>query len=129
MSFSQFHSMGGWLFMTVLSLSLTLIIATTILNIVRLLKASYNAEKQMLTITDIRDIGVFAIIWGIFGQSIGLFSALQALESSPDISPAMIYGGIKVSFITTLYGMLIFILSWLIYLAMRNWKNKTSNQS
>lgn len=126
MSFSEFHMMGGMLFMTILSISLTLIIAATILNIMRLNKGNYDPGKQILTIGDIKAIGIFAIIWGIFGQSIGLFSALQALEGSPDISPAMIYGGIKVSFITTLYGMFIFLLSWLITILMNNWSRRVN---
>ena len=124
MGFAEFHYMGGMLFMTILSISLTTIFAVTILNIMRLLRNNYQPEKQMLTIKDIKAIGIFAIVWGIFGQSIGLFSALQALEGSPDISPAMIYGGLKVSFITTLYGMFIFLVSWLITLFMNNWSRR-----
>jgi len=124
MGFAEFHYMGGMLFMTILSISLTTIIAVTILNIMRLLRDNYKPEKQMLTIKDIKAIGIFAIVWGIFGQSIGLFSALQALEGSPDISPAMIYGGLKVSFITTLYGMFIFLVSWLITLFMNTWSRR-----
>jgi len=120
MGFAEFHNMGGLLFMTVLSLAFTSIIAATVLNIVRLVKGSYSS-KQILAINDVKAIGVFAIVWGIFGQSIGLFSALQALEGSPDISPAMIYGGLKMSFITTLYGMFIFILSWIITIVLNNW--------
>ena len=126
MSFSEFHMMGGMLFMTILSISLTLIIAASILNIMRLNKGNYDPGKQFLTIADIKAIGIFAIIWGIFGQSIGLFSALQALEGSPDISPAMIYGGIKISFITTLYGTFIFLLSWLITIFMNNWSRRVN---
>ena len=123
MSFAEFHYMGGTLFMTVLSLGLTTVIAATVLNIIRLNKGSYNT-RQILSIGDIKAIGIFAIVWGVFGQSIGLFSALQALEGSPDISPAMIYGGLKVSFITTLYGSFIFLLSWLITIFLNNWSRK-----
>ena len=121
MSFSEFHYMGGPLFMTVLSLGLTTIIAATVLNIIRLAKGNYHDGKHILSINDIKAIGIFGIVWGVFGQSIGLFSALQALEGSPDISPSMIYGGIKVSFITTLYGMFIFLFSWLITVILNNW--------
>ena len=121
MSFTEFHWMGGTLFMSVLSISFTIILATVILNIIRVTRGSYNPEKQILVITDIKAIGIFAIVWGVFGQSIGLFSALQAMEAAADISPQMIYGGIKVSFITTLYGMFIFLLSWLITIVMNNW--------
>ncbi len=127
MSFAEFHWMGGVIFMSVLSLALTTIIATTVLNIIRLSKDNYKPEKQILTIKDIKAIGVFAIVWGIFGQSIGLFSALQAIEAAGDISPAMIYGGLKVSMITTLYGTFIFLFSWLITILMSNWSRKKSN--
>lgn len=124
MRFTELHWMGGTLFMSVLSISFTIIIAVTILNIIRILRGKYETKKQILNINDIRAIGTFAIIWGIFGQSIGLFSALQALEAAADISPQMIYGGIKVSFITTLYGMFIFLVSRLIAIILSNWHRK-----
>ena len=124
MSFTEFHWMGGTLFMSVLSISLTAIIATIILNIVRLSKDNYNPSNQYLVIGDIKAIGIFAIVWGFFGQSIGLFSALQAIEAAADISPALIFGGLKVSFITTLYGMFIFLFSWLITILMTNWSRR-----
>ncbi len=124
MSFTEFHWMGGPLFMTVLSICLTVIIAATILNIIRIVNGNYKPGKQFLTIQDIKAVGIFAIIWGIFGQSIGLFSALQAIEAAADVSPAMIFGGLKVSFITTLYGTFIFLLAWLITILMNNWSRR-----
>lgn len=120
MNFAEFHFMGGTLFMSVLSISFTTIIALTVLNIIRITKGTYSRELK-LNISDIKAIGTFAIIWGIFGQSIGLFSALQAMEATADISPQMIYGGLKVSFITTLYGMFIFLMARLISLILNNW--------
>lgn len=110
--------------MSVLSISFTIILATVILNIIRVSRGNYNPEKQALVITDIKAIGIFAIVWGVFGQSIGLFSALQAMEAAADISPQLVYGGIKVSFITTLYGTFIFLLSWLITIVMNNWSRR-----
>lgn len=124
MSISEFHWMGGILFMSVLSTCFTIIIAATILNIIRIANGNYQAGKQFLTIQDIKAIGIFAIIWGIFGQSIGLFSALQAIEAAADVSPAMIFGGLKVSFITTLYGTFIFLMAWLITMLMNNWSRR-----
>ncbi|NJN25080.1 MAG: MotA/TolQ/ExbB proton channel family protein [Cyclobacteriaceae bacterium] len=124
MSISEFHWMGGIEFMSVLSLSLITIVAISVLNITRLSRGKYFPDSQFLVINDIKAIGIFAIIWGIFGQSIGLFSALQAIEAAGDISPAMVYGGLKVSFITTLYGMFIFLLAWLITIGLTNWSRK-----
>ena len=126
MSIGEFHFMGGTLFMSVLSISFTTIIVLTILNIFRISKGNYQGN-QLLNIDDIRAIGVFAIVWGIFGQSIGLFSALQAMEAAADINLAMVFGGIKVSFITTLYGTFIFLISRLIYIILNNWSRKQPN--
>lgn len=113
--------------MSVLSISFTTILALTVLNSIRLARGNYDAAKQILTINDIKAIGIFAIIWGIFGQSIGLFSALQAMEAAGDIAPAMVYGGLKVSFITTLYGTFIFLLAWLITIFLSNWSRKLTD--
>ncbi len=124
MSFSEFHYMGGILFMSVLSLSLAIILAATLLNVLRLVRGKYIPAKQLLSISDIKGVGIFAIVCGIFGQSIGLFSALQAIEAAGDVSPALIFGGLKVSFITTLYGMFIFLLSWLIAILLTNWSRR-----
>ena len=126
MSFAELHWMGGTLFMSVLSISFTVILGVTILNILRVMRGNYKPDSQFLTIGDIKAIGIFAIVWGVFGQSIGLFSALQALEASPDVSPSMVYGGIKVSTITTLYGTFIFLVSWLITLILNNWERTRS---
>ncbi len=124
MSFAEFHSMGGTLFMSILSLSLLAIIVMTILNIIRISGNSYDPASQKFTVGDIKAVGIFAIVWGIFGQSIGLFTALQILESTPEASSAMIYGGIKVSFITTLYGTFIFLFAWLITIILNNWSRR-----
>jgi len=125
MSISEFHYVGGIFFMSILSISLTFIIAATTLNILRLARGKYQGAKQLLSIGDIKAIGVFAIVWGVFGQSIGLFSALDAIEAAGDISPAMIYGGLKVSFVPTLYGMFIFLLAWLITILLTNWSRRS----
>jgi biopolymer transport protein ExbB/TolQ len=55
------------------------------------------------------------MITGILGQLIGLYSAFRAIEQAGDISPALVFGGIKVSMITTFYGIFIYLLSLLLW--------------
>ena len=71
-------------------------------------------------------MGIFAAVFGIFGQCIGLFQAFMAIEAAGDISPAMIFGGLKVSMITTLYGIFIFLISFLIWFLLKLNVNKKS---
>lgn len=62
-----------------------------------------------------RSVGLFALITGILGQLVGLYSAFSAIERASDISPAIIFGGIKVSMITTFYGILIYLISIILW--------------
>ena len=70
---------------------------------------------QRLPDVDGDEVGLFAAITGITGQLVVLYYAFSAIESAGDISPAMVIGGIKVSMITTLYGILIFFFSLLLW--------------
>ena len=63
----------------------------------------------------LKSIGLFGMITGILGQMVGLFSAFSAVEQAIDISPAIMAGGLKVSMITPIYGVLIFLISYLLW--------------
>ncbi len=76
-------------------------------------------------LTYIKSVGLFTMITGILGQLIGLMQAFKAIEQVNDISPAILAGGLKVSMITTLYGILIYLLSILIWFLLDLWYHKT----
>lgn len=62
-----------------------------------------------------KSIGLFSLIIGITGQMVGLsamFSAIEeAIQKGEEVIPVLVYGGIKVTMIVTIYGMLIFLFS------------------
>ena len=71
--------------------------------------------------------GSLAFLLGILGQVIGVFEALKALETMrQDVSPAMIAGGLKVSFLAPLYGFALFLISGIVWFIFRNLLNKES---
>lgn len=51
---------------------------------------------------------------GYFYQLLGLFLALDAIQQAGDISLSLLAGGLKVSFISVMYGMLIYAASLVI---------------
>ena len=53
---------------------------------------------------------------GILGSFIGLYSAFDFIQQGGDVSPAILAGGMRVALICTLYGLLVYILSRLLYL-------------
>ena len=64
----------------------------------------------------IKGIGTVSLVTGFLGQMVGLYSAFMMIEQAREISPSVLAGGLKVSMITPLYGMIIFLLSYLLWL-------------
>jgi len=99
-------SQGGPLFMGILTLILAFLLAIFVRAIIK-----KRDEKQLnQSIQWLKSIGTLGLVVGIFGQLIGLFSAFSVMEIKQGISPVVLAGGLKVSLITTLYGLLIYII-------------------
>ncbi len=108
---------GGPLFMGMLTLVFMVMISVSIVNGLRVfMSKDQDAETMERKIGYTRSIVLFALITGLLGQLIGLFSAFQAIELGDiEVSPALLAGGFKVSMITTIYGICIYALSFLIW--------------
>jgi len=76
-----------------------------------LIVKGFLEENKSKTISLICSIGLFTIAWGIFGQTIGLIQAFDAIQAAGDISMALIAGGLKISLLTTVFGVITFLVS------------------
>lgn len=108
MNIIELHIEGGILFMGILSILLIGVLATGIMSFIK---------KDNYWLSVCQEVGLFALVWGIFGQVLGLFDAFQAIEMIGEVSQALLAGGLKISSYTTIYGFLIFLISKLIKLA------------
>ncbi len=106
--------MGGPLFMSVLSIFLLLIIAGIIYTL-----GSKEKEKLNLRLKQIKYVGILALTFGIFGQVIGLYQAFSYLGEVGSVKPQMMYSGLKVSSIPTMYGMVIYMISLIPLITMK----------
>ena len=100
---------GGILFMSILTLIFLVVLALIVINFRLNQSGKGSTEKIAL----IRSVGLLALVTGIFGQCIGLYSALEFIKKAGSIAPDMLAGGISVSMITTMYGIIIFMVSFL----------------
>ncbi len=110
---------GGSLFMGMLSLLLLVVLSLAVLNGAKILSGSvkdFESMKQRLTY--IKSVGLLSLVIGILGQLIGLFGGLGIMSQTGSISPAILLGGIRVSMITTMFGMIIFLISYLLWLGL-----------
>ncbi len=81
-----------------------------ILVLILIVKGFLQKGNTKKTISLISSITLFAVVWGFFGQIIGLITAFDAIEAVGDISPAVLAGGLKIGFLVPLFGSLIFLI-------------------
>ena len=112
--------MGGPSFMATLTLFLIITTAWFIYHfIISYNSNKINQEKLLRLFGYGKSIGLFSLIIGITGQMVGIsamFSAIEeAIQGGEEVIPVLVYGGIKVTMIVTMYGMLIYLLSILLW--------------
>jgi hypothetical protein len=108
--------MGGPGFMGTLTVILIMMVAWAVYHFLPVfLNKEVNFAKTRSKLKHIKTIGTFALVTGILGQLIGLYFAFSAVEEVGSVDPGILMGGLKVSMIPTLYGILIFLLSLLIW--------------
>ncbi|QYA26155.1 MotA/TolQ/ExbB proton channel family protein [Gramella sp. MT6] len=111
--------------MSILSLVLLAIIISAVLISIPFFRERNNHSDKLIRINNyIKSLSLFALIFGILGQLIGLFSAFSAVKiGSVEASPAMMMKGFEVSMISSIYGALIFILGIILHGYFRRFRN------
>ena len=97
-------SEGGYFFMTPLAI---LLIATIVLIIKYFVSPSHKKKTLKL----IQSIGLFALVWGVLGQVMGLITAFDTIEFIDGVSLNIVAGGLKRTFLPTLLGLVIFLVA------------------
>lgn len=99
-------------------LTLVFIVAIAI-AVVTFLQKEKPSDLVKSRLAMVRGTGLFGLVLGMLGQFIGLFSAFEVISQGVDVSPAMMAGGLKVSMIAPIYGMIIFLISYLMTFVLR----------
>lgn len=88
---------GGAPYMTLLTLIL-----------LALLLAAWKAPAW------VKEIGLIALIVGVLSTFLGFYIAADDISKAGDIPQGIIWGGLRVAVITTMYGLFIYLLSLII---------------
>ena len=59
----------------------------------------------------VKEIGIAALVVGIFWTVLGLLQMADFLQDNIDTSPSIIWAGIKVDLISVLYGLIVYFVS------------------
>jgi biopolymer transport protein ExbB/TolQ len=112
--------MGGPLFMGLITVIFLVALIVAVRSTIKIF-GSRDLQGAEASLEMVRSIGLLALVVGVLGQFIGLFGAFQAIEQfNGPISPSILAGGLKVSSITTIYGLLCYSISLLISLLLRS---------
>lgn len=99
---------GGPLMMSLISICLVLSIIFLIRGFVSV-KSNMKLSKRMLQFAS--DASLLGLVLGFFGSIRGLMSAFDSVQAMGNAEPALFAGGLKVSLITSLFGLLTFIIA------------------
>ena len=99
---------GGSFFMTLILLCFLMSIYFIIQAVVSLKKDS-NKFKKMIALAS--DTSLLGLVVGFLGSLIGMITAFDSIDLIETISPGVLASGLKVSFLTTVFGVVTFILS------------------
>ncbi|MGK0388100.1 MAG: hypothetical protein ACI94Y_000828 [Maribacter sp.] len=107
-------SEGGLFFMIPLVFLLILIIVL----FVKELMAKNDRAKTLALISS---LSLFAVAWGFLGQTLGLIEGFDTIEGMDDASIQMLAGGLKRSFLPSMFGLFIFLVGRLGMIVLK-WK-------
>ncbi|MCL5128214.1 MotA/TolQ/ExbB proton channel family protein [Algibacter sp. L4_22] len=99
---------GGPLFMSLILICFLLslfFVVNAFLN----LKKDLTKCKKMTTLAS--EISLLGLVFGFLGSIIGLITAFDAIESMGSISSGMLAAGLKISFLTTVFGTFTFVIT------------------
>lgn len=114
--------MGGPAYMGILTLLLIITTAWIIYHFIIAYKSKQsNKEKMLRKIGYGKSMGLFTMIVGITGQMNGLYAMFTVIEElttkGTDVNIALVFEAIKVTMICTIYGILIYLISLVLWFA------------
>ena len=98
---------GGPLFMSLILICLLLALACIVLAFLNVKKDVVKSKKMTALASDISILG---LVFGLLGSIIGMIMAFDAISALGDVSQSMMADGLKVAFLTTVFGCITFIL-------------------
>lgn len=110
---------GGPLFMGILTLLFVAMLAVVVFQFFLIQKKEFKQIGELRNkLRYIKTLGTLGLVFGFLGQMVGLYEAFTVISEVGEVSPGLLAGGLKVSMITSIYGLLILIISYLLWLLL-----------
>jgi len=105
-----------------------IIVFVLAIRFIILYRSDKSPQKLKRTNDGILFFGSFAFLIGITGQMVGLIEAFDMIQSTgeADIDPHYLAGGLKVTFIAPIFGMMLLMISSILWFVFRGLKKYPS---
>lgn len=100
----QFLNEGGPVFMYPM---LLLLFCCVGLIVYAFLKGDENDKLQKL----VSSISLFALVWGVLGNLIGLITAFEHISTNGAVSYEILAGGLKIGLLSPVFGLIVFLIA------------------
>nr|WP_319269437.1 hypothetical protein [uncultured Draconibacterium sp.] len=110
---------GGPGFMTLHYLMWILVIIFSVRAAKNIRSKDCDFRKLEKLNTSILFIGAFGLLLSLFYRTMGMYSAFSVLETTSDISPTLVAGGLKASLVAPLYSLFLFLVTGIIWFTFR----------
>lgn len=117
--------LGNKLLMGIQTIAAVIMIVLSVISAKTVL-ANQIKERVYRKIRLVKEVGLFALIIGLLASAVDLMGAFQAIEMAGDVSPSVLAEGLQITFISSVYGLIIYALSLLIYFALNSKANKVT---
>jgi len=99
---------GGPFQMTLILLLFILMLILVVITALKLKKSGIQFKKYLSLINQ---VGLLALVIGLFGQLLGLIQVFDAFESLGNINSSLFAGGIKLTLLPPVFGGFTFLLA------------------
>lgn len=103
-----------------LTASLLAVVGLTMLSTYRLYRpGAWGDQRSKVWLDAILFWGGFATVSGVLGTVVGMVVAAQSIEAAGDVSTTLLWGGIKIALLSSVFGLLILATSALAWFGLQ----------
>jgi len=116
----EFITTGGvWYTVPILLMGL----ASVILIVISAVRSIQRKTVPGFMSDTILFLGFLSLAYGIFGQITGMFQMADAVVKAGEISPSLVWAGLKISLITVIMGFVVLFVSAIGWFALRPFRS------
>lgn len=108
---------GGPHWMTMVSIVLLIGLVLITKALVDILNGE-EREKIYRTLGYVRSVGLLGLMVGVLTQMLDLYSIFQAIEKAGEVTQSLLVGGLKISSISLIYGIISFVICYVLHFGL-----------